>query len=166
MASIRAGEGLSLEEALALSPTDETGASGVGRNRLTSCYPRFAVSMDSDESGFEYDANVAPHPERWLALDEGDRLAAIDASHHTVDESTERRASLHNGIHCIVENQIALGNPPATAETLERLTRDGLSRHDAIHAIGTVVAELLTNAAGAYDEEAYVRKLQRLTVNK
>jgi hypothetical protein len=28
-----------------------------------------------------------------------------------------------------------------------------------------VVAELLTHAAGAYDEEAYVRKLQRLTAN-
>ena len=34
------------------------------------------MSTDNDGSGLEYDANVAPHPERWLALDESERLAA------------------------------------------------------------------------------------------
>ena len=124
------------------------------------------MSIGNDGSGFEYDANIAPSPERWLALAEGDRLAVIDAFHHAENRSTGQRASLHNGIHCIVENQIALSNPPATAETLARLMRDGLSRHDAIHAIGTVVTELLTHAAGAYDEKAYVGKLQRLTADR
>jgi len=56
-----------------------------------------------------------------------------------------------------------LANPN---ETAERLVRDGLSRHDAIHKIGALVAKLLTDAASAYDEEAYVRKLQRLTADQ
>lgn len=124
------------------------------------------MSIHHDGSDVEYDANIAPDPERWLALDESERLSAIDAFHEAVDQSIGERAPLHNGIHCIVENQIALSDPPATAEALERLMRDGLSRHDAIHAIGTVVAELLTRAAGAYDEEAHVRKLQHLTAEE
>ena len=124
------------------------------------------MSIDDDGSVFEYDANLAPHPERWLALEESERLAFIDAFHHELNRLTGRRASLHNAIHCIVENQIALSDPPATTETAERLVRDGLSRHDAIHKIGALVAKLLTDAAGAYDEEAYVRKLQRLTADQ
>ena len=41
-----------------------------------------------------------------------------------------------------VENQLAEAHLPAV-EALARLRRDGLSRHEAVHAIGSVLAEHL-----------------------
>jgi hypothetical protein len=41
--------------------------------------------------------------------------------------------------HVVVENQIALGEPPAVREALARLMGEGLDRHDALHAVGSVV---------------------------
>jgi hypothetical protein len=51
---------------------------------------------------------------------------------------------LHAAIHVIVENQIALGEE-VVVEALDRLRRQGLSRHDAIHAIGMVLNEHIFN---------------------
>ena len=52
---------------------------------------------------------------------------------------------LHAGVHIIVENQVAMGTATRTAATLERLQGEGLDRHDAIHAIGSVLADFLFN---------------------
>ena len=43
-------------------------------------------------------------------------------------------------MHVIVENQLALGER-AVVDTLARLQAEGLDRHDAVHAIGSVLAE-------------------------
>ena len=43
-------------------------------------------------------------------------------------------------MHVVVENQLALADEPVV-RALDRLVREGLSRHDAVHAIGSVVAE-------------------------
>jgi hypothetical protein len=42
--------------------------------------------------------------------------------------------------HVIVENQIALGDEYAYKATLARLINEGLDRHEAIHAIRTVLS--------------------------
>ena len=42
--------------------------------------------------------------------------------------------------HAIVENQIALGSELPVAATLARLIRQGLSRHEELHAIASVLA--------------------------
>jgi hypothetical protein len=62
-------------------------------------------------------------------------------------ESFHRRAGirlpnlrLHAIFHMIVENQLAMAEAAVVA-TLARLEEEGLSRHDAIHAIGSVLAE-------------------------
>jgi hypothetical protein len=47
---------------------------------------------------------------------------------------------LHATFHAIVENQLALADP-IVVETLTRLQHEGLGRHDAVHAIGSVLAE-------------------------
>jgi len=47
---------------------------------------------------------------------------------------------IHAAIHVIVENQLAL-NVESTKETYNRLERQGLKRHDIIHAIGAVISE-------------------------
>ena len=43
-------------------------------------------------------------------------------------------------VQVVVENQLALADEPVV-RALDRLVREGLSRHDAVHAIGSVVAE-------------------------
>jgi len=43
-------------------------------------------------------------------------------------------------MHVVVENQLALNDEPVV-RALARLMKEGLSRHDAVHAIGCVVAE-------------------------
>jgi hypothetical protein len=45
--------------------------------------------------------------------------------------------------HVIVENQVALGEAYPVQSVLLRLMEEGLDRHDAIHAIGSVLAERL-----------------------
>ena|SRR5437763_394525 len=71
---------------------------------------------------------------------------------------------LHATIHVVVENQIALGEQ-VVVEALERLRNDGLSRHEAIHAIGTVLGEHLYDvlkAGGAPTPELHAPYFERL----
>jgi hypothetical protein len=72
---------------------------------------------------------------------------------------------VHVTIHQTVENQIADHAPPQTAETLEALVQAGYTRHEAIHAIGAIVAneifEILRDNR-PFDEESYVKALQDL----
>jgi hypothetical protein len=70
--------------------------------------------------------------------------------------------------HVIVENQVALGDAYPVKSVLLRLMEEGLSRHDAIHGIGLVLAERLF--AGLREEgqpadlnAEYLEKLNRLT---
>ncbi|HEU5236242.1 MAG TPA: hypothetical protein VFU37_03825 [Pyrinomonadaceae bacterium] len=69
--------------------------------------------------------------------------------------------------HVVVENQIALGDDIPAQKTLARLMREGLSRHDAVHAIGSVVASHmfnLINGPKSKDSNAdYYRQLEELT---
>jgi len=76
------------------------------------------------------------------------------------------RLRLHLAIHMVVETQLADRGPAAAGETLSRLLEAGLTRHDAIHAIGTVASEevlaCLSDPARKYDETRYVARLGQL----
>ncbi|NIR31459.1 MAG: DUF1841 family protein [Gammaproteobacteria bacterium] len=98
-----------------------------------------------DDEPLTYDADVGPDPEAWLSSDEGERIEAVQAYHRRLREPHPETSSpqLHAGIHAAVEYQIALGDETPVKATLERLLREGLERHDAIHAIGSVLAEHL-----------------------
>lgn len=70
----------------------------------------------------------------------------------------------------MVENQLAERIPEVTG-TLERLLNEGLDRHDAIHAIGSVLAEHLfnimkTRPAGGDPHAAYFAALESLSAAK
>jgi len=52
---------------------------------------------------------------------------------------------MHAAVHTAVENQLAAGSPPETAEALEALMKAGYSRHEAIHFIGAVVTDEIYN---------------------
>ena len=76
-------------------------------------------------------------------------------------------ARLHSAIHVVVENQLAIGEM-TVVETLARLRGEGLSRHDAIHAIGSVLTERLVAALrGELTSETltpeYLKGLRSLT---
>jgi hypothetical protein len=89
-----------------------------------------------------YDANTAPDLEAWLQLDEQERIdLAID--HRRYHLPMGQSPKLHGTMHAIVENQVALGDATVVPATLTRLMREGLDRHDAIHAIGSVLMAII-----------------------
>jgi Domain of unknown function (DUF1841) len=90
-----------------------------------------------------YDALKAPDPEDWLDLDEQERIDEVIEYHRRHHLPMGEKAKLHSVAHVSVENQVALGDPPAVKETLARLMGEGLDRHDAIHAVGSVVMGLM-----------------------
>ena len=98
-----------------------------------------------------YDPESAPNPAAWLALDEQERIQLAEA-HHRAARIKLPNVKAHAAFHAIVENQIAEGHAPAV-RAMARLTRDGLSRHDALHAIGSVVAEQFFEALNTKDED-------------
>ena len=86
-----------------------------------------------------YDPEIAPNPAEWLALDEQVRIDLIEHHHHVAHIKLPN-AKIHAAFHAIVENQIALDLEPVV-RAMARLQREGLSRHDALHAIGAVSAD-------------------------
>ena len=86
-----------------------------------------------------YDPEFAPDPIEWLALDEQERIQLAEAHHH--DARIELpNAKIHAVFHAIVENQIAESLEPVV-RAMARLESEGLSRHDSLHAIGSVSVE-------------------------
>jgi hypothetical protein len=112
-----------------------------------------------------YDPDRPGHFDDWLQIDEGDRIELV-SSYHRRKKVHLPNAQLHAVIHVVVENQLALRDE-IVVETLARLQKEGLSRHDALHAIGSVLAadlyELMRERSEATGD-AYRRYLDRLQV--
>ncbi len=115
----------------------------------------------------QYNPAKSPGPEEWLALDELTRLDLISQFHEDHGEFGESMDA-HAGIHAVVETQLAMDVPNARS-ALGRLRRSGLTRHDAIHAIGSVLAEhmneVVTNPDVSSDEanSRYYERLRTFT---
>ncbi len=115
----------------------------------------------------KYDPQRAPDPKTWLALDEEERIVLV-LQYHRRARVRVPNSRLHATIHVIVENQVALGDEIPVRRTLERLRAEGLDRHDAVHAIGSVTAkhiyDLLKEGPPAGDpNEPYWAELENLT---
>ena len=96
-------------------------------------------SDDVDGPIQDYDPLVGPNPDDWFATDEQRRLDVIERYHRYEGFEVER-AGAHAALHAIVENQIAEGDRLPVGRVLLRLTAEGLDRHEAIHAIASVLA--------------------------
>jgi L-serine deaminase len=94
-----------------------------------------------------YDPENAPDPTAWLALDEQERIHLAEA-HHRAARIKLPNVKAHAVFHAIVENQVA-ERLESVVRAMDRLMNEGLSRHDALHAIGSVVAEHLFEAVEA-----------------
>ena len=116
-----------------------------------------------------YDPLQAPDSEEWLALDESERIALVEDYHVRAGVELPNRY-LHSAIHATVENQLALGEPPEAGRALARLLAGGLDRHEAVHAIGSVLAKhmfkMLKASEGSNQNEAYCGDLERLTAER
>jgi len=116
-----------------------------------------------------YDAHQQPDREAWLELDESERIEIVMAHHRRARVRLES-AKGHAVTHVIVENQIALGEPPLVSATLDRLMDEGLDRHDAVHAVGSIFVGVVFDALHASDHARdfnfnaqYSRELATLT---
>jgi hypothetical protein len=138
--------------------------------------PEDVFDLDElDEAILDYDPLEDPDPEQWLMMDEQQRID-LAMEYHQVAGISLPNEKLHATLHVIVENQIADAELPVRRK-LGQLMSEGLDRHDAIHAIGSVVAghiyDLLREAdeislpdklASGWDpNEPYFAELERLT---
>ena len=90
-----------------------------------------------------YDPFTEPDPQQWLATDEQQRIDLVVAYHRRAGIRFPRE-QLHAIIHVVVEKQIADPELPVR-RIAQRLMSEGLDRHEAIHAIGSVLAVHLNN---------------------
>jgi len=114
----------------------------------------------------KYNPEKAPNQEKWCALEEAQRLDAVSAYHRRMRVKVPK-PEIHAAIHVIVENQLAVGFDLA-ADALDRLRVEGLDRHEAIHAIGSVlighVQSLMKEGATTPDPNGpYGKALRTLT---
>jgi hypothetical protein len=89
---------------------------------------------------WKYDPTVEPDAEEWGSLDEGEQIELVRQYHRRAKVKLPN-AILHATIHTIVENQINLGDETPVRRTIDRLQAEGLDRHEAIHAVGLILAE-------------------------
>jgi len=115
-------------------------------------------------TGLYYDAEAAPDPSRWQELDEDERIMLVEAYHRRAGIEVPNMKA-HATAHAIVENQASMGDELAVRRAIERLMGEGLDRHDAVHAVASVLAVHINDAlkAGGSNSETYNEAVERLT---
>ncbi|WP_119395667.1 hypothetical protein [Salinibius halmophilus] len=82
-----------------------------------------------------YNPDTAIGANAWLALDETQRIDLVEAYHRPIERGMDDDAlKMHSLLHVIVENQLAEGLE-LIEQTVARLGRQGLSRHESVHAV-------------------------------
>ena len=116
-----------------------------------------------------YNPSKNIEPDVWLALDEDERLGLIEEYvQNEEDEIDDSIVSIHSMAHCIVENQLAQ-KEKETEDAYARLRRQGLNRHETIHAIASVVFGHINDALGSEDKDLAIRyksRLRKLTAKR
>jgi len=117
-----------------------------------------------------YNPEHAPNPDTWLEMSEFDRIDLVQGFLENNElEIPEEAKKIHALIHIVVENQVAIAVEPVPA-TMARLIRQGLTRHDAIHAIGTILAgdmfEVMKSGAKPWNQQHYIKRLNKLTAKR
>ena len=116
-----------------------------------------------------YDPSQTPDPNEWLELDEQERVVLVERNHRRAHIELPD-ITLHATIHVVVENQLASRDDPVV-RALARLIKEGLTRHDAVHANGSVVSEYIFDALHLNDtpegsRALYYAAIERLTAGK
>ncbi len=126
----------------------------------------FQIADKTEEVILRYDPHRHIASEAWEAIDESERIESV-RKYHRRNRIRLPNERLHAITHVIVENQVALGDKFPARAVLLRLMEEGLDRHEAVHAIGSVLAKqiyaALKEEGGADLNAEYVEKLNRLT---
>ena len=114
-----------------------------------------------------YDPLYPPDPQTWLDLDESEQLELVSEYHELIEEECPSPLE-HAVMHVAVENQLA-EHLPSVEAALHRLRAEGLDRHDAVHAIASVLMEHLHDIIQGHSPEVdpnepYYQALEKLTV--
>jgi hypothetical protein len=117
-----------------------------------------------------YNPEKAPPVPEWPVLDDSERIAMLEKRGIAARESVFpelTNANLHGIIHTVVENQITW-SVSVIVKSRARLRALGLSRHDAIHAIGSVLTEQIFHTIkgrnfSANLTEVYYDRVRRLS---
>jgi hypothetical protein len=119
-----------------------------------------------------YDPLIPPDPEQWSALGEQEQIDLV-ADYHRHARLRAPNANAHAVIHVVVERQFALGDEIPVRRTVQRLMSEGLDRHEAIHAVGSVLTghihDLVRRGELKADEDpntAYYAALAALTAEE
>ena len=114
----------------------------------------FDTPDELEDGGTRYDPDVDPDPAHWLALDEGERLRQTK-DYHRRHDVLAANPDIHALVHVVIETQIATGDETAAPRALERLMTEGLTRHEAIHALGSVLTEMIVAVAKGEETEPF-----------
>jgi len=114
-----------------------------------------------------YDPLEAPEAQEWLALDEQERIDLV-LNYHRKARIRLPNAKVHAIVHAMVETQIALGDETPARRAVQRLINEDLDRHEAIHAIGWVLIEFMSDLMDEPESRAepnapYFAALEQLT---
>ncbi len=127
----------------------------------------FDTPNELEDGEMGYDPDVDPDPAHWLALEEAERLRQAKDYHRRHDPLLVE-PEIHAVVHVVIENQIAMGKETPVERALERLMSEGLTRHEAVHALGSVLTEMIIGAANDKEAEcsqadAYNDAIARIT---
>ena len=93
-----------------------------------------------------YDPAEPIDAEEWLSIDEDERLHAVQVWVSDLTGAGIEDCVLTAVPILVVENQVAMGNPPVTRATLERLLDAGIDRRTAIRVMGEIMLDSLDAA--------------------
>ncbi len=117
----------------------------------------------------KYDPMLEPDPEQWEALDPDERINMVMEYHQEAGEEPPNEYS-HAMLHVVVENQIALRAETPVEAAFHRLLDENLDRHDAIHAIASVLVshlyELMHGEDSGRGNDEYYTAIEKLTAEK
>jgi hypothetical protein len=117
----------------------------------------------------EYDPDNPPDPREWLALGEEERTRLIE-EYYDREGGYGGSLEVHAKIHEIIETQLAERVTPVKAAFV-RLRDNGLSRQEAIRAIGSVLASRIRRIDDPEDltsapNRDYFSALEALTADR
>ena len=110
-----------------------------------------------------YDPYRQPTPEVWRDLGVS-RSIELVREYHRQAGLNSRYQGFHAAMHVIVEGLLAAEGKTEVKNTLTRLVDDGLDRHQAIHALASVVEHIMSdmNDGTVRNPESFQRALDNL----
>jgi len=119
---------------------------------------RQAAPLEGEDSLIADAMNL--HPE----LDSLWELGELSATPQEVN-GTVVNPFIHTALHVLIEKQLANESPPEVVDALKALLQRGVDRHETVHAIASVYAELYFTTfrrGQSFEETTYVELLKQL----